>query len=44
MNTRAYANHGPDKKFVPYTFERRQPLADDVAIDIEFCPVRQERN
>lgn len=39
MLTKAFANHAADKPFVPYTFERRSPREDDVAIDIEFCGI-----
>lgn len=37
--TKAFANHAADKPMVPYTFERRDPGAHDVAIDIEFCGI-----
>lgn len=37
--TKAFANHAADKPMVPYTFERREPGAHDVAIDIEFCGI-----
>ncbi len=39
MNTKAYANHSAKEKFVPYSFERRNPGPTDVAIDIEFCGI-----
>lgn len=39
MKTKAFANHAADKPFVPYTFERRSPGPNDVAIDIDFCGV-----
>ena len=39
MKTKAYANHGADQLFVPYSFERRSPKQNDVAIDIEFCGI-----
>lgn len=39
MKTKAYANQSADKPFAPYTFNRREPGAQDVAIDIEFCGI-----
>lgn len=39
MKTKAYANHGPDKPFVPYQFERRDPRDEDVVIDIHYCGI-----
>ena len=39
MDTRAYANHAADKPFVPYSFVRRSPGPNDVAIDIKFCGI-----
>lgn len=39
MNTKAFANHAPEKPFVPYSFDRREPGPTDVAIDIEYCGV-----
>ena len=37
--TKGYANHGADKPFAPYSFERKSPGLKDVAIDIEFCGI-----
>ncbi len=39
MKAKAYANHAADKPFVPYSFDRREPGSEDVAIDIEFCGI-----
>jgi len=39
MQTKAYANYAAEKPFVPYTFERREPGARDVAIDIAYCGI-----
>lgn len=39
MKAKAYANHSAEKPFVPYSFERRSPGPEDVAIDIEFCGI-----
>lgn len=39
MKTQAFANHAAEKPFVPYTFERRNPGPQDVAIDIEYCGI-----
>jgi uncharacterized zinc-type alcohol dehydrogenase-like protein len=35
----AFAAHSADAPFAPFSFERRDPQADDVAIDILFCGV-----
>lgn len=35
----SFATRGPDQKFQPYSFERRDPLEHDVDIDIHFCGV-----
>lgn len=37
--TRAYAAHADDQPLAPFTFERRQPRPDDVAIEILYCGV-----
>ncbi len=37
--TRAYAAHTADQPLAPFTFERRQPRPDDVAIEILYCGV-----
>lgn len=39
MDTRAFANFAADKPFVPYSFVRRAPLAEDIAIDIKYCGI-----
>ena len=39
MKTKAYANYSAEKPLVPYTFERREPGPQDVAINIEFCGI-----
>lgn len=39
MLTRAYANTAADQPLKPYTFQRRHPGPDDVAIDIRFCGI-----
>lgn len=39
MQTKAYANYAAEKPFVPYTVERREPGARDVAIDIAYCGI-----
>ncbi|TFI60312.1 NAD(P)-dependent alcohol dehydrogenase [Sphingomonas parva] len=37
--TRAYAAHSPDSRFAPFSFERRDPKPNDVAIAISWCGV-----
>ncbi|MDX5984168.1 NAD(P)-dependent alcohol dehydrogenase [Sphingomonas echinoides] len=37
--THAFAAHAADAPLAPFTFERRDPQPDDVAIDILFCGV-----
>lgn len=39
MTTKAYAAFSTDTPLAPWTFERRAPRADDVAIEILFCGV-----
>lgn len=39
MKTIGYAAHSGDTPLAPYTFERRDLRADDVAIDILYCGV-----
>jgi uncharacterized zinc-type alcohol dehydrogenase-like protein len=39
MKAKAYANNSATSPFAPYSFERREPGAQDVAIDIEFCGI-----
>ena len=36
---RAYAVHGPEDRFQPFSFERRDPRPNDVAIAISWCGV-----
>ena len=36
---RGYAASAAKEKLAPFSFERRAPGADDVAIDIKFCGV-----
>ena len=38
-NANAYAVHSPEDRFAPFSFDRREPLANDVAIAIRFCGV-----
>jgi uncharacterized zinc-type alcohol dehydrogenase-like protein len=35
----AYAVHSPEDRFAPFSLERREPRANDVAIAIRFCGV-----
>jgi alcohol dehydrogenase (NADP+) len=37
--TRGYASHSATTSPVPFSFERRDPGPNDVAIDIEFCGI-----
>ena len=39
LPTSAFAAHAADKPFAPFAFERREPTAHDVVIDILFCGV-----
>ncbi len=39
MKTHAYAANSAGAKLKPYTFERRAPRANDVALDILYCGV-----
>lgn len=39
MDTRGYANHSPEGAFEPFSFTRREPEANDVAIDILYCGI-----
>jgi len=39
MNVVGYAAHSPTDALVPYHFERREPRADDVVIEILYCGV-----
>ena len=36
---RAYAVHSPDDRFAPFSFERRDPNPNDVAIAIRWCGI-----
>jgi uncharacterized zinc-type alcohol dehydrogenase-like protein len=36
---RAYAVHGPEDRFQPFSFERRDPRPNDVAIAISWCGI-----
>ncbi|MDA3919818.1 MAG: NAD(P)-dependent alcohol dehydrogenase [Salinisphaera sp.] len=37
--THSFAAHAPDKPLAPFDFERRDPRADDVSIEILYCGV-----
>ncbi|MGQ0542427.1 MAG: NAD(P)-dependent alcohol dehydrogenase [Blastocatellia bacterium] len=37
--TRGYATHGPEAKFEPFEFVRREVGANDILIDIEYCGI-----
>ena len=39
LKTKGYAAKGPTDQLVPFEFERREPGANDVLIDIKFCGV-----
>jgi uncharacterized zinc-type alcohol dehydrogenase-like protein len=39
LNTNAYAAYTANTPLAPYTFERRDPLANDVVIDIQYCGI-----
>ncbi|MDF2439017.1 MAG: alcohol dehydrogenase, partial [Abditibacteriota bacterium] len=39
LPTRGYATHGADAPFEPFSFERREPGANDVLIEILFCGI-----
>lgn len=39
MNVLGYATHSPTDALVPYRFERREPRADDVVVEILYCGV-----
>ena len=39
MKTIGYANHSATDELVPFTFERRDPRPEDVAIDILYCGI-----
>src|SRR5215203_1776289 len=37
--TKGFATHGPDAKFEPFEFTRREVGANDVLIDIQYCGI-----
>jgi alcohol dehydrogenase (NADP+) len=37
--TRGFATHGPEAKFEPFNFVRREPGPNDVVIDIQYCGI-----
>lgn len=37
--TRGFATHGPEAKFEPFNFVRREPGPHDVVIDIQYCGI-----
>jgi uncharacterized zinc-type alcohol dehydrogenase-like protein len=39
LQTKAYAAHSAKTPLAPFSFARRDPLPDDVKIDIQFCGV-----
>jgi len=39
IKARAYANHSPEAKLEPFSFNRRDPNADDIVIEIAYCGV-----
>src|SRR3982074_1103790 len=39
MNVLGYATHSPKDALAPYRFERREPRANDVIIEILYCGV-----
>jgi len=39
MNVRAYAAHSAKAALAPFSFDRREPRADDVVIEILYCGV-----
>jgi uncharacterized zinc-type alcohol dehydrogenase-like protein len=39
MKAHGYANNFPTDKLAPFTFERREPRAEDVVIDILYCGI-----
>jgi len=38
-NVKSYAAFDPKKELAPFTISRREPLADDVSIEIQYCGV-----
>ncbi len=39
MKAHGYANHSPQDKLTPFSFERREPRSQDVVIDIQYCGI-----
>jgi uncharacterized zinc-type alcohol dehydrogenase-like protein len=39
MKAHGYGNHSPTGQLVPFTFERRKPCPEDIAIDILYCGI-----
>jgi uncharacterized zinc-type alcohol dehydrogenase-like protein len=39
ITAHGYANHSPTDKLETFSFERRDPLAGDVVIDIQYCGI-----
>jgi uncharacterized zinc-type alcohol dehydrogenase-like protein len=39
MKAHGYANNSPEDKLEPFSFERREPRAEDVVIDILYCGI-----
>jgi uncharacterized zinc-type alcohol dehydrogenase-like protein len=39
MKSFGYAAHDKTSPLVPYSFERREPAADDVVVEIDFCGI-----
>ena len=39
LPTQAYATNGPNDRFAPFSFERRDPRPHDVVIEIMFCGI-----
>lgn len=37
--TKGFATHGPEAKFAPFEFTRREVGANDILVDIEFCGI-----
>jgi len=39
MKAHGYANNSPEDKLAPFSFERREPRAEDIVIDILYCGI-----
>jgi hypothetical protein len=37
--TKGYATHGPDAKFAPFEFTRREVGANDILLDVAYCGI-----